>query len=577
MEKKITQARIQLSASNGLKALQGTSRTLQFDEPGEQMVAFEFEVTSEETVQQLTVNASANGETAKYQVEVAVENPNPMSLRTKTVTLSSMEEITVPLEPFGVAGSNSAEVTFSTLPPMEFSRRMEYLIRYPHGCVEQTTSAAFPQVFLEAIFDLSAAQKQAIQKHVERAIEKLGTYQMTNGGMAYWPGEQKADLWSTNYVGHFMLEAKKKGYGLPISFLSNWTRFQKKEARAWRNGSTSYNTSLIQAYRLYTLALAGEPELAAMNRLRESKQLSNEAKWRLAAAYAIVGKAGIAEQLRQSATIVFEPERANRYHYGSPFRNQAMALETLVILEDPGQRSLAESIAKELSSDQSLSTQETAYALLSLAKMVNASGGKELGVRFATNGQNGTVTTSKALAIRNLGASDRSQSIRVTNQRDNVVYVTVLQRGKLPLGAELADSNNLSIKASYLDGAGAPLDITSLRQGTEINAQVTVTNTTNNRIDNLALTKIFPGGWEIVNTSFTELAGGTQGAARYTDIRDDRVNFYFALDRKASKTFTVKLNASYLGSYYLPGTQVEAMYDARYYARNKGMWITVQR
>tara|TARA_B100001765_G_scaffold215434_1_gene187487 strand:+ start:5855 stop:11395 length:5541 start_codon:yes stop_codon:yes gene_type:complete len=577
MEPKVKQARIQVTASGGLKPVQGTTRTLQFNEVGEQIVNFEFEVGSEEIPQQLTVKAFGSGETASYNVEVAVANPNPISLRTKTITLTGNQEQTISFEPFGVDGSNSAELSFSTLPPMEFTRRMEYLIRYPHGCVEQTTSAAFPQLFLDDIFDVPSDKKQDIQKHVERAIQKLGQYQIPSGGMAYWPGEQDADAWSTNYVGHFMLEAKKKGYALPISFLSNWLRFQKNEARQWRNGMTSYNSSLTQAYRLYTLALAGEPELAAMNRLRESKYLSNEAKWRLAAAYAIVGKSGVANELRQTATISFEDNRANRYNYGSPFRNKAMALETMVLLGDSEQRTMAETLARNLSSGRWYSTQETAYALLALAKMVVANGGKELDVRYTFRGTNSTVKTPKALASRSLNVDQNSAQTTIRNNKDNTVYVTLLQRGRLPLGQELAERNNLQIKASYLDGNGASLDVASLRQGTEINATVTVTNTSDNRIDHLALSKIFPGGWEIVNTSFTELGGGAQGAARYTDIRDDRVHFYFSLNRKESKTFTIKLNASYLGTYYLPGTQVEAMYDASYYARNKGMWVTVKQ
>jgi uncharacterized protein YfaS (alpha-2-macroglobulin family) len=104
-----------------------------------------------------------------------------------------------------------------------------------------------------------------------------------------------------------------------------------------------------------------------------------------------------------------------------------------------------------------------------------------------------------------------------------------------------------------------------------------VTNMSNDYVDNIALTKIFPSGWEIVNTSFTELGGGAKGSARYTDIRDDRVNFYFDLGAKKTKVFTVKLNASYLGTYYLPGTQVEAMYDNNFYARNKGIWVTIEQ
>ena len=61
------------------------------------------------------------------------------------------------------------------------------------------------------------------------------------------------------------------------------------------------------------------------------------------------------------------------------------------------------------------------------------------------------------------------------------------------------------------------------------------------------LLQLFPSGWEIVNTSFTELGAVRKGDARYTDIRDDRVNFYFSLDAGNSKTFTVKLNASIWG------------------------------
>ena len=76
------------------------------------------------------------------------------------------------------------------------------------------------------------------------------------------------------------------------------------------------------------------------------------------------------------------------------------------------------------------------------------------------------------------------------------------------------------------------------------------------------------GKW--ANTSFTALEGGADGDADYKDIRDDRVNFYLRVDAKKTKVFTVKLNASYLGTYYLPGkTQAEAMYDATYFARTQ--------
>ncbi|HBR55269.1 MAG TPA: hypothetical protein DEA82_14225, partial [Flavobacteriaceae bacterium] len=196
---------------------------------------------------------------------------------------------------------------------------------------------------------------------------------------------------------------------------------------------------------------------------------------------------------------------------------------------------------------------------------------------YTVNGKPNTVKSDRAIAQRDTDIAMGSNTISVTNKNNNVVYVNLLQKGKLPLGNELAERKNLTVKAQYLDGEGKTIDIKNVRQGTEINAVVAITNTSNNYVNHVALTKIFPGGWEIVNTSFTELGGGASGAARYKDIRDDRVNFYFDLSAKKTKTFTVKLNASYLGTYYLPGTQVEAMYDNNYYARNQGIWVTIDK
>lgn len=78
-----------------------------------------------------------------------------------------------------------------------------------------------------------------------------------------------------------------------------------------------------------------------------------------------------------------------------------------------------------------------------------------------------------------------------------------------------------------------------------------------------------------MNTRFTDFGSTTTGGANFTDIRDDRVNFYFDLNKNQTKTFKVLLNASYLGSYYLYGLQVEAMYDNDYFTRTKGQWIEV--
>ncbi len=577
MEPQIKQAKITIKTSDAFEATEAITKTIRFSEVGEKIVPFEFDIIGSSGIQKLEIIAEGHGERATYDVEIDVENPNPITQRLKDYELPPSDTKTITYTAFGEAGTNATAIEFSTLPPMDFTKRMQYLIRYPHGCVEQTTSSVFPQLFLDDIFDLTYEQKQESQENIKKGIKRLGYFQNADGGLGYWQGESKADAWGTSYAGHFMIEAQKKGYALPLTFISNWLRFQKKTAREWRYGQENYNTTLTQAYRLYTLALAGQPDLASMNRLRENRNLSNDSKWRLAMAYALAGQDRIAQQLAGTANIDFTPDRHNYHTYGSVFRNQAMALETMVVLGDPKQKNLAVSISKILSSNRWLSTQETSYALLAMGKMVIKNGGKALKLSYTINGKQQTIDTQQAIALRELGKSDGVQTMTITNEKENVVYLRLVQSGKLPLGEELATHSKLAVTTAFVDGNGKQIDISELKQGEEFVAKIRVSNDSRDYVNNVALTQIFPSGWEIVNTRFADVDGSTDSNARYTDIRDDRVNFYFDISKGSTKTFTVRLNASYLGNYYLPGTQVEAMYDNTYYARNQGQWVDVKK
>jgi uncharacterized protein YfaS (alpha-2-macroglobulin family) len=577
-EDNIKNVDVTLELTDGIKVNGSSTKQLSFSKTGEQMAYFTLDVDKANGINKVKVTAKSGSHTAKYDVEIDVVNPNPMTSKVISKTLDANGSATIDFSTFGVEGTNSAVLQLSSVPPIDFERRLEYLIRYPHGCVEQTTSSVFPQLYMMDLFDLSASKKNEVEENIKNGIKRLGHFQRPNGGMSYWMGEANANDWGTSYAGHFMIEAEKKGYLLPFSFKSNWVRYQKEVARNWKPKYNTYSGDVNQAYRLYTLALSGNADLGAMNRLREFDGLSNEAKWRLAAAYAIVGQKQASAELSNTATIQFV-DRYTRYNYGSVTRNKAMALETMLLLDDERTFEFAKSIAKDLSSSQWMSTQTTAYGLLAMGKLMIKNGGKSIKVDYNFNGKKETLTTSKTLLNRTLDVSEGNYKVQLTNKESNVVYVSIINKGKLPLGKEWEESRGISAQVSYTLPNGTPLNITELQQGQEFVAKVKVKNLTNDNVQDVALTQIFPSGWEIVNTRFTEYGGGTNSKARYTDIRDDRVNFYFDLARKGYRTgemeFTVLLNASYLGTYYLPGVQAEAMYDNDYLVREKGKWIKV--
>ncbi len=165
--------------------------------------------------------------------------------------------------------------------------------------------------------------------------------------------------------------------------------------------------------------------------------------------------------------------------------------------------------------------------------------------------------------------------MEIKNQEGNTLFVNIVNSGILPVGEEKTIQKNLSAHMVFKGRDGTRLDVAKMTQGTDFVAEVTLTNTTSNALKDMALTEIFPSGWEIVNTRFTDFGDFAQNDVTYTDLRDDRANFYFDMKKNETKTFRILLNASYLGRYYLPGIQAEAMYDHDFVVRTKGQWVEV--
>lgn len=573
MENHVKNVTVQIKTNNAVRVMGNAVQKLSFPTPDEKMAFFNLNVGSISGIGKIQVIATSGKEKSVYDVEVDVFNPNPVTQAFTDIILEPNSSKTLSWETFGVAGSNKAMLEISSIPMVDFGRRLDYLIQYPHGCVEQTTSSVFPQLYLADIVDIDAAKKQSIQRNVTAAIQRLAGFQLSNGGFSYWSGMREADDWGTSYAGHFLLEAEKKGYVLPVSFKSKWIAYQQKIAKQWYY-EFSYHNDIAQAYRLYTLALAGNPDLPSMNRLRETASISDEAKLRLAATYALVKQTQAGLSLLSKSKI--DDNSYDGYYYGSADRNRAMTLETLILL---GQRNkafaVAKALAKNLSSNEWMSTQTTAYALNAMAKFAKYNGGSGINVVYTNAKKQVTINTNKAMAQRNLTVATGANAVLIKNNKKNTLFIRVYNSGILPVGKELPLQNNLTASVAFKDRKGNNINVSRIAQGTEFIAEITLTNGKNEYVNNIALTQILPSGFEIVNTRFTDYGNATENQADYIDIRDDRANYYFGLKAHETRKFKMLVNASYLGKYYLPGLQCEAMYDHDFLARTKGQWVEV--
>lgn len=586
LDKKVKNVKVEVQTNQMFEINDQSSKTISFLREGDQIVNFNLTAVEKTGLANVQIKVSSGTETATYQIELDVRAPNPRITDVIDAMIEPGKSWEGNYKPIGISGTNRGVAELSSIPSLNLESRLQYLLNYPHGCIEQTISAAFPQLFISNLIALNDEQKKITEANIKAAIDKLRSFQIPSGGFSYWPGEQNsANDWGTNYAGHFMLEAQAKGYNIPTGLLADWKKFQKQRADNWQPDDDKYSfeaNQLSQAYRLYTLALANDPALGAMNRLRNISNLTVAAKWRLAAAYFLIGKKSVAEHLIANLSTNIAPYRELSYSFGSDARDKAMILETLSMLDrKQDAKIILDELAKEMSSERWHSTQTTAYTLLAAAKFIgnSADANQNISFDYVLNAHKSKQVSTK-LPMSQIDLQIKgteSGTLRIKNSGTKTLFVKIQLEGIPATGDQSNAENDLLMKVRYLNLNGIEIKPDMLVQGTDFIAEVQL-NHPGLREDyrEMALTQIFPSGWEIRNRRMDEMPSqGIINNEKYQDIRDDRVLTYFDLKRGGQKTFKIWLNATYLGDYYLPTVYCEAMYDNQINARKAGQWVKV--
>lgn len=578
MEAKIKNAQVSVQVNNLLSVQGASTKTVYFKKPGEEMVDFELNMKSVTGIGRITLKASNGSQSISEEIEIDIRNPNPVITDVKEGITEANGNYSASITPIGASNISNATVEVSSIPPINLSKRLDFLIQYPHGCVEQTTSSVFPQLVLNKLIELNTIKAKNIEANIKRGIDRIKLFQTSDGGFAYWPGQGVSDEWGTNYAGHFLVEAQKNGYAVPNSLLGNWKQFQKRLAQNY--SQTAQSNDIVQSYRLYTLALCGAAEIGAMNRLKESKDLNNISKWSLAASYALIGQKEVAEQLIKNLPINVTNYSEMNFSYGSDERDDAIILQTLNLLNKQTlalQKAIQ--ISRNLSSNEWLSTQTTAYCLLAMSDYSNSTtAGKSLNYDITINGTKQNVNSKSFIYQSNVNFTGRNAvNISVKNNLSKSLFVRIINKGQ-PITDQVTDAeNNLQMQVQYKDLKGNVINPTVMDQGTDFVCEVKVSNRSNmGNYEQMALSTIFPSGWQIHNARlFGENPMFASSASQYQDIKDDRVYTYFNINNQQTLTYYFVLNASYLGKFYLPPVNCEAMYNGNINARKKGTWVTV--
>ncbi len=530
MEDGIGSATVSVKADGPVSG--GGTQTVQFSGKGDRLLRFPINASDAEGVAHITINAAAGGHKASETIALEVRNPNP--------AITTVERFS--LEKGASRQVDGASLQFASFPAIDVRELYLNMRDYSYSCTEQLSARGLTMLHLLAL--LPEADANEARSLIPGIISQLYSRQQADGGFAYWAGGTSG-TWVSSMAGQFLSEASRQGFEVNSGVLKNWKGYQQKMSQVFRVAGNNFFSNLDEAYRLYTLAVAGSPNLAGMNRLKEAGDIGNQARWMLSSAYALSGKASLAAGLLDGVSSKFPEYEPYNITYGTALRDQFIALESLV-LNDRLAAALA--LASELPV-RDMSTQESAFAAVALDR---------LNKKVGNSGIHANVGGKDVASAASLVSVPLSGATTVKNLADGVLYGTVLKLSRE--GSRKAVSNGLSVDVRYTDETGSALNPASLAQGARFKATIKVTGDGGRAYENLALNFGIPSGWEIVND---RLQGGSaaEDGYDYKDIRDDRVNWFFALPAGRSKTFSVQLRAAYEGSYVLPAVVCEAMYD----------------
>jgi len=519
----------------------------------------------------LAFHATGNAERASAASTINVFPSLPDATEELSGTVAGTKMVLpAPPESHFEKGSTRRDVIISPLPVLQLRGRLDYLMHYPYGCVEQTTSTAFPMLYLADIageLDPDTFKQRSATGYVREAIRRLGTMQTAGGGFAMWPYESDVNVWGSVYATHFLVEAKRAGYSVEAHRYDRALEYVAQLAKA----RATYDAGGIEqtVYALYVLARANRPDLGTMDYLREQharapQQLTSSSRALLGAAYATLGNRAAVDGMLADIEREENVARQTGGNYNSLLRNRALVVLALLDAApaDPRLPRLADRLARDIAAESYYTTQDSAMAIVAL--------GQYFRMRKSTATYKGTLTLDgkiigcfdgKTARFPGLPEKGKLSVAFESGYVPDAAYYSVRVRGTP--SSSVASAKGLTVTRTFLDRDGKALAAKDVPQGDIVVIRTEVASTSG-PLQNVAIVNPLPGGLEVENPrlSTTETLPWVQSivAPQHADIRDDRVVFFVDLQASTKLTFYTVARAITPGEFKLPPAQVEAMY-----------------
>ena len=558
------------------------------------------------------VVTSASGLRIERESVLQVQPPVPQERDIRRVKLDPAGSYRVDpawLSKYYPASAN-VSLTVSNKPPLNINRLVKGLLDYPYGCLEQTTSAAYPHLFIDEAAAKAAgleprSRDERAQK-VDAAIGRLAGMQRASGGYTLW-GDGAYEAWLSAYVMGFLQDAREQGFTVPDKMVRDgqaWLLQQLQQApnrfaalpkssqpdasgavnsREYELLRDSHKRFAELAHVGYVLARDQKAPLAMLRYLHD--QARDRARSPLPLVHLAIALKLMGDENRAQVALDDAMKRgygirvANASSdwtyewlgdYGSHPRDLALAYALLVRhdLKHPRRENLLFDLANRLGGRQYYSTQER-MALFLAARAAGGQSDTEWTARLAV-GEQMQAISSRTTEMRSLTAADIERGVTLTSQHGEALFVE-LELSGYPTQAPPYRADVIELKREWfeLDGrawSGRPLKVGDM-------LVVRLTAKARQRIEDGLIVDRIPAGFEVENMNLSQgpraeefVIGGVNVAQamgdpriKHREYRDDR---YVA----AARLEQGQINVFYMvrvvspGRFVVPAPFAEDMY-----------------
>ncbi len=540
------------------------------------------------------VNANTLGETFTDETEISVRPASSLVKSSGSGSVEGGESGEIYLSTNFVPETTSGKLLVTNSPLVEFAKELDDLIGYPHGCLEQTISKAFPQIYFADLSkmilgkntDRIGASSANPNYNVQEAIKKVQSMQQGDGSLSYWPGSYRS-WWSSIYALHFLHECEQAGFEVNqriMRQLKRWVkgRLADRSTFSYRLRDGSYREVYRKeiGYALFVLALIGEPEVSSMNYYKgKPDKLAMDTRYLLAASYALAGDQAKYQQVLPSSFASETSERSFGGSFHSPLRDQAIALYTLLACDPdhPQVGIMAKHVGEEVRRSGWMSTQEKVFSFMALGKLAKThSAGNATGAVYKDGAVVGEFT-DEPLEV-SLDKYDGSK-LELKVNGDGSLYYFWEQEGLTLDGKVPEEDNFLAVRRNYFDKFGGSVDLADVQQNDQLVVQLSIETSTKHQVENVVVTDMLPACFEVENPRLNALPGmewiKNAHTPDHADFRDDRVSFYLTATTNR-KYLYYSVRAVTKGEFVLGPVSADAMYDGEYYSYDGSGTVTVR-